>query len=102
MSKKEITKEILSILGNFRLSENIQIKELVALYMKKQQEIERLNGLINIMELSLNKKSEVIKEVREYIESNDIMKVEKEGKLKGMIFIDKGILEILDKENTND
>lgn len=42
-----------------------------------------------------------LKEVREYIENNDIMKVEKEGKLKGQIFLDKGLLEILDKEIKN-
>lgn len=47
----------------------------------------------------LQQKENIIKEVREYIESNDIMKVEKEGKLKGGIFLDKGLLEILDKEN---
>lgn len=59
MSKEEITKEILSILGNFNLSENIQIKELVALYMKKQQETERLNNIINELEKWLLEHSKV-------------------------------------------
>ena len=79
MSKEEITKEILFILGNFKLSENIQIKELVALYMKKQEEIERLNN--------------IIKEVREYINNGYLS----DGEMVNML-AQQELLEILDKE----
>ena len=42
----------------------------------------------------------IIKDVREYIEHNDIMKVSKENETKGSIFCcDKELLEILDKES---
>ena len=50
MNKKDITQKILSIIGNFNLSEAIQLKELTSLYMKQEQEIERLNNIINELE----------------------------------------------------
>lgn len=52
---------------------------------------------INVLRSENKRLHSIIKEVREYIENNDIMKVEKEGKLRGGIFLDKGLLEILDK-----
>lgn len=47
MSDKEIAKKILSIYGNFELSEVEQLNELETLYKNQEQEIERLNNIIN-------------------------------------------------------
>lgn len=58
MSEKDIVNKILSIIGNFNLSENIQLKELTSLYIKQQEEIERLNNIIN--------------EIKEYFEDLEI------------------------------
>lgn len=70
MSKEEITKEILSILGNFNLSENIQIKELVSLYMKQQQEIERLENINSQLVKECQNFEDTIDKAIEYIEEN--------------------------------
>ena len=81
MSEKEIVNKILCIIGNFKLSENIQLKELTALYMKQEEEIERLHS--------------IIKEVREYIEEVQVYDYE----FREYVVQVKELLEILEKEN---
>lgn len=76
------------------LNNLVQDKE----YFKKLDErIEKVNNYAQKQQKEIERLNNIIKEVREYIENNDIMKVEKEGKLRGGIFLDKGLLKILDK-----
>ena len=66
------------------------------------EELNKQNKRIEELCLDIERLHSIIKEVREYIESNDIMKVSKEKETKGSIFCcDKELLEILDKAGSD-
>lgn len=74
----------------------------VADLVSKCEDYNRLFSSYQDLEGKLQQKENIIKEVREYIESNDIMKVSKEKETKGSIFCcDKELLEILDKAGSD-